>query len=68
MLGERVHAFVVTRDGRLTAEEVRAFAALRLADYKVPDSVTVGGEPLPRNPMGKLQKGVLRRRLAERAP
>ncbi|HEX5794287.1 MAG TPA: AMP-binding protein [Geminicoccaceae bacterium] len=68
VLGERVHAFVVTRDGRLTAEEVRAFAALRLADYKVPDSVTVGGEPLPRNPMGKLQKGVLRRRLAERAP
>jgi O-succinylbenzoic acid--CoA ligase len=67
VLGERVHAFVAARDGRLTAEQVRAFAALRLADYKAPDGVTVGPEPLPRNALGKLQKDVLRRRLAEGA-
>ena len=64
VLGERVHAFVTGRPGRVPqAEVLRAFCATRLADYKVPESVTVGTEPLPRNANGKLLKRTLRERL-----
>jgi long-chain acyl-CoA synthetase len=67
VLGERVHAFVTAADGGLREEEVRAFCRAHLADYKVPEFVTIGSEPLPRNAVGKLQKGVLRQRIAETA-
>ncbi len=67
VLGERVHAFLTARDEGLGEDEVRAFCRVRLADYKVPELVTIGTLPLPRNALGKLQKDVLRRRLAERA-
>jgi acyl-CoA synthetase (AMP-forming)/AMP-acid ligase II len=46
---------------------VRAFCRSRLADYKVPELVTIGTEPLPRNANGKLQKHLLRRQAAEMA-
>jgi long-chain acyl-CoA synthetase len=39
---------------------VREFCAKRLSDYKVPESVTIGNELLPRNANGKLQKNILR--------
>ena len=65
VLGERVHAFIVTGDrSGLTEEGVRRFCADRLADYKVPESVTIDGDPLPRNANGKIQKPLLRERLA----
>jgi long-chain acyl-CoA synthetase len=67
VLGEKVHAFVTARDERLSEDEVRAFCRARLADYKVPEFVTIGTAPLPRNANGKLQKDVLRRRAAETA-
>jgi O-succinylbenzoic acid--CoA ligase len=67
VLGEKVHAFVTARDEVLSEEDVRAFCGARLADYKVPEFVTIGTEPLPRNANGKLQKEVLRRRMAEMA-
>jgi long-chain acyl-CoA synthetase len=61
VLGERVHAFVVPREGAVVTEEmVRAFCAERIADYKVPETVTIRAELLPRNANGKLQKQVLR--------
>jgi acyl-CoA synthetase (AMP-forming)/AMP-acid ligase II len=61
VLGERVKAFLLPRDGSLlTAEAVRAFCAERLADYKVPEFIALVDEPLPRNANGKLQKAVLR--------
>jgi acyl-CoA synthetase (AMP-forming)/AMP-acid ligase II len=61
VLGERVHAFVVPRAGEtVDVDSIRAFCATRLADYKVPESVTVSDEPLPRNSNGKVQKLVLR--------
>ena len=62
ILGERVQAFVRPRDSSITAEEIRAFCATRMADYKVPELVELVTEPLPRNANGKLQKGVLRER------
>lgn len=63
VLGERVHAVVVPRDcaiGGLEAK-LRDFCAARLSDYKVPESITLLGEPLPRNANGKILKTELRR-------
>jgi long-chain acyl-CoA synthetase len=63
VLGERVHAFVVPQPGAsLTKEKIRDFCATRLADYKVPETVTIEHEALPRNANGKIQKAVLRQR------
>jgi O-succinylbenzoic acid--CoA ligase len=59
VLGERVHAFVVAR---ADAEEgaLKRHCAGMLADYKVPESITLRSEPLPRNANGKLLKRELR--------
>ena len=62
VLGEIVHAFVQLRSA-VSREELRAFCAHRLADYKLPDEFTLSTDPLPRNANGKLQKQVLRERL-----
>jgi acyl-CoA synthetase (AMP-forming)/AMP-acid ligase II len=67
VLGERVHAFVVSRTGALTEEEIRGFCAARLSDYKVPESVTLRSDPLPRNANGKLIKRELREQLLSTA-
>lgn len=61
VLGERVHAIIVERcGGALSRDVVRDFCAARMADYKVPEIVTLRIEPLPRNANGKIQKAVLR--------
>jgi long-chain acyl-CoA synthetase len=58
--GESVHAAVQVRDGeRLDADDVRAFARERLADYKVPRHVSFHAR-LPRDHAGKLLKRQLR--------
>ncbi|MGH6961831.1 MAG: class I adenylate-forming enzyme family protein, partial [Dongiaceae bacterium] len=59
VLGERVHAFVCLR-AEVSTEVLRAHCAAQLADYKVPESFTLGLEPLPRNANGKLLKRTLR--------
>ncbi|MGA2208214.1 MAG: class I adenylate-forming enzyme family protein [Acidimicrobiales bacterium] len=60
-LGEEVKAIVRFEEGQsATAEELRAFVAETLADFKVPTYVTFADEPLPRNASGKLLKTVLR--------
>jgi acyl-CoA synthetase (AMP-forming)/AMP-acid ligase II len=41
-----------------TADELRAFCATRIADYKVPRRITLCGE-LPRNATGKVVKAEL---------
>jgi acyl-CoA synthetase (AMP-forming)/AMP-acid ligase II len=61
VLGERVHAIVHPR-APVTVEELRAFCTERLADYKVPETIELSSEPLPRNANGKLQKAALRGR------
>jgi len=60
VLGERVHAVVVTRSAALSADELRQFCAQRLSDYKVPETYTLRAEPLPRNANGKVLKRDLR--------
>ncbi len=64
VLGERAHGFVVV-SCQTRAEDILAWCAGRLADYKVPDVLTVVEGPLPRNASGKLMKNALRRLAAQ---
>ncbi|MBI2856018.1 MAG: long-chain-fatty-acid--CoA ligase [Chloroflexi bacterium] len=58
--GERVRALVVRKPGaQLTAEEVIEHCRPRMAGFKRPEDVVFVDE-LPRNPMGKVLKRVLR--------
>ena len=67
VLGERVHAFVHASAGDLSdealAEELKDLCRRDLADYKVPDAISMMPSPLPRNANGKLLKRELRERL-----
>lgn len=66
VLGEKIHVFITSRDPELDAEQIRAFCCERLADYKIPDFVTLQTDPLPHNANGKLIKRELRERVAPR--
>ena len=72
VLGERVHAFISLKPGHLPSDalsnEIRSHCAARLSDYKVPESYSVGVEPLPRNANGKLLKREMREQAAAIAP
>jgi acyl-CoA synthetase (AMP-forming)/AMP-acid ligase II len=59
VLGERVHAVVVTR-ARVGSDDLRSWCAERLSDYKVPETMAITSEPLPRNANGKVLKRQLR--------
>jgi long-chain acyl-CoA synthetase len=65
VLGERVHAYVCVSalDDRTQAPALAAFCAARLSDYAVPETWTIGTEPLPRNLNGKIMKRELRQSL-----
>ncbi|MBT3192807.1 MAG: AMP-binding protein, partial [Verrucomicrobia bacterium] len=55
-LGEEVAAAVVLREGvEADAQEIRAFASGRLADFKVPRTVLIMDE-IPKGPTGKLKR------------
>jgi len=61
VLGQRVHAIVVVPEmSGLSAADVRQFCAARLADYKVPETISLCNIPLPRNANGKVLKATLR--------
>ena len=61
--GERVTAAVVLKSGQaVSTGELISFCRERLAAYKSPRSVVVCDE-LPRNAMGKVQKGQLRKEI-----
>lgn len=55
-LGEEVAAAVVLREGKTaTDQEIRAFAATKLADFKVPRKILIMAE-IPKGATGKLQR------------
>lgn len=62
VLGERVHA-VLTLRAPATPQEIRAWCMARLSDYKVPETLEMSVQPLPRNANGKIDKKQLRDRL-----
>ena len=64
VLGERVHAVIVIRDRTSDSNALRSWCAERLSDYKVPETITLTVEPLPRNANGKVMKKQLRDALA----
>jgi len=64
VLGERVHAFVTPRREGVDPQALRAWCAERLSDYKVPETITLLAEALPRNANGKVLKRSLRDQLA----
>jgi acyl-CoA synthetase (AMP-forming)/AMP-acid ligase II/thioesterase domain-containing protein len=62
-LGEDVAAAVVLRPrASATEKDIRAFAATRLSDFKVPQRIVIKDE-LPKGPTGKLQRIGLAKRL-----
>jgi long-chain acyl-CoA synthetase len=61
MMGEKVGAVIVTGDEQsFELDLVIAHCRGRIADFKVPQYVSVRTEPLPRNPGGKVLKKQLR--------
>jgi long-chain acyl-CoA synthetase len=61
VLGERVHAVVVVKEGSsIASEHIRHACSQQLSDYKVPETVTLQTAPLPRNANGKVLKADLR--------
>lgn len=61
MRDEAIHVFVVRDAGSdVTADELIAYCAQRLAKFKVPDAVEFVDD-LPRTSVGKIQKNKLRR-------
>jgi long-chain acyl-CoA synthetase len=64
VLGERVHAFLYAPGVARDDGAVRQHCAARLADYKVPETISWSESLLPRNANGKVMKRVLREQLA----
>jgi acyl-CoA synthetase (AMP-forming)/AMP-acid ligase II len=63
-LGEDVAAAIVVRDGAtITAPDLQAFLAERIARFKIPATVWIRDEALPRNANGKFLKRELRAEL-----
>ncbi len=66
--GEGVRAVVVLKKGQTaTAEEIIEFCRTRIASFKRPESVVFIDE-LPRNPMGKVLKRILREQHGQATP
>jgi long-chain acyl-CoA synthetase len=64
VLGEEVGAVVqLSARAHVTIDELREFAAERLAGFKVPKYIELRSEPLPRNANGKIMKRELKREL-----
>jgi fatty-acyl-CoA synthase len=68
--GEQVAALVVTSSGAEppTVEDLSLYCRERLAGFKIPRSIHLQSEPLPRTPTGKVQKFLLVERFAPMRP
>jgi acyl-CoA synthetase (AMP-forming)/AMP-acid ligase II len=69
MMGEKVGAVIVAAEQEsFDVDGVIAYCRERIADFKVPQYVSVRTEPLPRNPGGKILKKQLREETEWGAP
>jgi long-chain acyl-CoA synthetase len=60
--GEAVHAIIVPKEGaRLAEEEIIAHCRSLIAGYKVPKTVVIQTDPLPKSGPGKILKSELRK-------
>jgi len=66
-LGERVYAFIVPKSGeKITLEEIKRFMEEnKVAKYKWPEKIEIVSE-IPRNPVGKVLKNMLRKKIKEK--
>ncbi|WP_101675776.1 class I adenylate-forming enzyme family protein [Alloalcanivorax mobilis] len=66
VLGEKIHIFISHGEQSPAVQDdaIKRFCAEHLADYKIPDYITLQSEPLPRNANGKVIKAQLRQRLS----
>lgn len=62
--GQVVEVVVVRRDPALTAEQLIAHCRQRLTGYKVPRHVLFRAEPLPKTPVGKILRRLVRSEMA----
>ena len=62
ILGERSHAFIFPSSASLEPNKIRLQLSEKVADYKIPDKITITNKPLPRNVNGKITKAPLRER------
>ena len=60
MMGEKVGAVIVPAGDDTDVAAIIAHVRERIADFKVPQYVSLRAEPLPRNPGGKVLKAQLR--------
>lgn len=59
--GEAVHAVVVSREGQpVAADDLIAYCRGRIANYKLPKSVSFSTQPLPKTGPGKIAKRQIR--------
>lgn len=63
VLGERVHAVVISTGSVVDEAELAQRCARKLSDYQCPESFTIRTDPLPRNANGKVLKRELRKAL-----
>jgi long-chain acyl-CoA synthetase len=60
--GEQVHAEVILKEGKIVLEdELKAFCAEYIANYKCPRSISFRTEPFPISGAGKLLKREVRK-------
>jgi long-chain acyl-CoA synthetase len=65
--GEIVHAVIRCKKGvAVSAEELQVLCRNHLAGFKVPRTVEFFVKPLPKTPVGKLNKGELKRIIIDR--
>ncbi|MGH3437573.1 MAG: class I adenylate-forming enzyme family protein [Sciscionella sp.] len=61
VMGEKVGAVIVPATGtEFAVAGVLDYLSQRLAEFKIPQFIAVRGQPLPRNPGGKILKNTLR--------
>ena len=65
--GQVVQVVVVRKDPALTAEQVIAHCRTRLTGYKVPKYVRFRSEPLPKSPVGKVLRRLVREEVEKEA-
>ena len=58
--GQAGKVVVVRKDPALTAEDVIGYCRTRLTGYKVPRQVSFRDEPLPKSPVGKVLRRLVR--------
>jgi long-chain acyl-CoA synthetase len=59
--GEAVHAVIVTRgEENPAAEDIAAFCRGKIANYKIPKSISIAADPLPKTGPGKIAKRLIR--------